>query len=410
MFYGWVIVGVSAVAHFIALGTAFYSFGALMKHIETDLGAPREQVSMAMMLMTAIAVLGGPLVGWLVDRGSIRRVMAIGAALFAIGVLALARVHSVWQLWLVYAGPIALGMAFLGGVANARILASWFSARRALALGFAVMGVSLSGVVMPILMGELVSAFGWRGAAQALVLLPIFFAPLLLLVVDDPAERGLFPDGADRPPAAPLFAMRDPGFRSVVSNPATWLISLCFALSLTVNGGVVVQIYEYARDIGLDHAALGLAPAAMAAGGGVGKPIYGWLADRWGPRRSLALALGLMVAGLTLFLRAAGAPSLLTAGAIFGLGFAGLLPTQFALTAELFGRDVLGRVMGLIGLAQLPFTMSVHPIMGRIHDTTGSYTLAFQIFIGFCLLSGLLLLLIPHAPAPQARPETVPAA
>jgi MFS family permease len=407
VFYGWIIVGVSLLAHFIALGTAFYSFGALMKHIETDLGATREQVSWAMTLLTASGILGGPLVGWLVDRGSIRRVMAVGAALFALGVLALSRVHTVGQLWLVYAGPIALGMAFLGGVANARVISSWFSTRRGLALGLSMMGVSLAGIVMPILMGELVAAFGWRSAAQALVVLPVLFAPLLLLVVDDPAQRGLHPDGADRAPAASALAVRDPGFRSVASSPTTWLIALCFALALTANGGIVVQIYEHARDLGLDRAAMGLTPAVMAAGGGLGKPVYGWLADHWGPRRSLVVALGLMIAGLTLFLRASDASGLLLAGATFGLGFAGLMPVQVALTAEVFGRDVLGRVLGLIGLAQMPFTMSVHPVMGRIHDATGSYALAFQLFIGCCVLSGVLLLFIP---AREVRPQTVPAA
>jgi MFS family permease len=406
VFYGWVIVGVTLLAQFIALGTAFYSFSPLIAHLETDLGATRAQITVAMSWLTLIGTLGGVPVGWLVDRGSIRRVMAIGAVLFAVGVLALAHVQTVWQLWLVYAGPIALGMACLGGVANARLLANWFSRRRGLALGLAIMGVSLSGIVVPVLMGELVAAFGWRGAARALVALPLLFAPLLLLVVDDPASRGLYPDGLDRPPSTPQVVVRDPGFRSVASNPTTWLLSLCFALSLTVNGGIVVQVYEYARDLGLDRAAMGLAVAAMAAGGGIGKPVYGWLSDRWSPRRALLLALGLMILGLVLFLRASSAPSLLTAGAIFGTGFAGLMPLQIALTAEIFGRDVLGRVLGLLGPAQLPFTMSVHPLMGWIHDTTGSYALAFQIFIGYCVLSGVILLLIP---ASQPQREAVSA-
>jgi MFS family permease len=93
---------------------------------------------------------------------------------------------------------------------------------------------------------------------------------------------------------------------------------------------------------------------------------------------------------------------------VFGFGFAGLVILQVALTAQVFGRDVLGRVLGLIGLLQMPFTMTVNPVMGHIHDTTGSYALAFQIFIGCCVGSGLLLLLIPAAPEP--RRETVPAA
>ena len=137
--------------------------------------------------------------------------------------------------------------------------------------------------------------------------MPLLFAPLLWLVVDEPSARGLHPDGADHPPAAAAFAMRDPGFRSVAANPATWLIAICFALAFTANGGMVVQIYAHAGDLGLDRTAMGLAPAAMAAGGMLGKPAYGWLADRWGTRPSLVIALGLMILGLALFLRAADA-------------------------------------------------------------------------------------------------------
>jgi MFS family permease len=348
-----------------------------------------------------------PVVGWLVDRGSIRRVMLAGSALFALGVLLLARVQNTWQLSLVYAGPIALGMALLGGVANARVIANWFSLRRGTALGVATMGVSLAGMVMPVLMGELVAALGWRGAVTALVALPLLLGPLLLLVVDEPAARGLRADGLASAPAAPTVGV-DPGFARILAAPATWLIALCFALAMTPNGGMVVQIYEHARDLGLERGAMGLTVTFMAGGGGLGKPAYGWLADRWGTRRSLALALGLMIVGLALFLRAGDAPGLLVAGCVFGLGYAGLMPLHAALTAEVFGREVLGRVLGVMGPLMAPLTIGVHPFMAWIHDATGSYALVFQLFIASCLLSGALLLLIPAALEP--RRETVPAA
>jgi MFS family permease len=406
VFYGWVIVGVSLLAHFTALGTAFYSWGPLIQPLEADLDAPRAQVATAMSFLTALGILGGPIVGWLVDRGSVRRVMLAGAVSFAIGVLALAEVRSVWQLWLVYAGPIALGMALLGGVANPRLIASWFTLRRGVALGVAMMGVSLAGVVMPVLMGELVAALGWRGAVRALVVLPLGLVPLLFLVVDEPAARGLHPDGlAQAPAVAPGAA--DLGFLHVLAMPATWLIGLCFALALTPNAGMVTQVYEHARDLGFERASMGLAVTFMAVGGGLGKPAYGWLADRFGPRRSLVLALALMFAALILFLRATDVASLFAAACLFGLGYAGLMPLQAALVGEVFGKDVLGRVLGLVGLFIGPFTVAVHPVMGRIHDTTGSYDLAFQLFAGCCVLAAVILAVIPGR---ERRREAVPAA
>jgi MFS family permease len=406
MYYGWVIVAVSALAQFIAMGTAFYSFGPLLVELERDLGATRAQVTGAMSLLTLVGILGGPLVGWLVDRGSVRRAMLAGALLFAIGLLALARVQSVAQLWLAYAVPIAFGQALLGGVANPRLIASWFATRRGVALGVAMMGVSVAGMVVPRLMGELVALLGWRGSVQALALLPVAFVPLLLLVADEPAARGLSPDGLAHAPPPSEIAASDASFAHVLRQPALWLLALCFALAFAPNGGLVVQVYAHAQDVGLGANA-GWAVGAMAAGGGIGKPAYGWLADRFGARGSLGLALALMVSGLALLVEAAEAKLLLVGCAVFGLGFAGLLPLQAALAAQLFGREVIGRVIGVMGPATLPFTMGVHPFMAWVHDATGSYALAFQVFIASCALSGALLLAVR---VPASSSEAVRAA
>jgi MFS family permease len=190
---------------------------------------------------------------------------------------------------------------------------------------------------------------------------------------------------------------RDPGFWSVLSAPAIWLIALCFAPLLAANSGMVVQIYEHARDLGLERAEAGLAVTSMAVGGAVGKPIYGRVADFIGPRRALLFAIGLMVLGLALFLAATGLPSLMVAGAVFGFGFSGLVVLQAVLAAEIFGREVLGRVLGVIGWGILPLVFFVNPFLGWIHESTGSYALAFQILMAGCGLSALLLALIPKA-------------
>ena len=402
MFYGWVIVAVSLLAQFIATGLPFYSFGPIMKALEDDLGATRTQVAFSMSLMATVPILAGPLAGWLVDRGAIRRVMFVGGVALALGIWLLARVDSVWQLWLVYSLPVPLGMALLGGVANARLITNWFYQRRGLALGFAMMGISLAGMAVPVAMGEMVASMGWRSAILSLVVLPLIFLPLLLLVHDEPAHRGLYPDGMAHLPLEATPVARDPGFWSVLRAPATWLIALCFAPLLAANSGMVVQIYEHARDLGLERAEAGLAVTAMAVGGAVGKPIYGRVADFIGPRRALLFAIGLMVLGLALFLAATGLASLMLAGAVFGFGFSGLVVLQAVLAAEIFGREVLGRVLGVIGWGIFPLVFFVNPLLGWIHDSTGSYALAFQILMAGCGLSALLLALIPRAQPAEA--------
>lgn len=395
MFYGWVIVAVSLLAYFVGLGLPFYAFGPVLQDLESDLGATRAQIAFSISLLSAVSILAGPAVGWLVDRGSIRRTLFAGALLMAAGVWLLSRVQTVMQLWAVYTVPIPIGMALLGGVASPRLLSNWFHRSRGLALGVAMTGVSISGVTIPVALGEMVSALGWRAALGSLALLPLALLPFLLLVHDEPAQRGLRPDGLEHDSDAPSEVVRDPGFWNVVRARAFWLIALCFGPLLAANAGLVSQAYAYAQDLGLERAEAGLVVTAMAIGGAIGKPLYGLYADRLGARRALGFAIALMILGLVLFLRSTGFWSLILAGSVFGLGFAGLVAIQAVLAGQVFGREVLGRVLGVIGVGTFPLVFAANPFMGWIHDDTGRYHLAFIIFIAGCVLSALVLMRIP---------------
>jgi len=403
VFYGWVIVAVSLLSYFVGLGLPFYSFGPVLKDMQADLGASGTQIGFSISLLSAVSILAGPAVGWLVDRGSIRRTMIAGALLLAAGIWSLSRVQNVTQLWAVYTVPIPIGMALLGGVASPRLLSNWFHRSRGLALGLAMTGVSICGVTIPVALGEMVAATGWRSAMASLTLLPLALLPFLLLVHDEPAQRGLRPDGMDRELEVSAELVRDPGFWSVVRARAFWLIAFCYGPLLAANSGLVSQAYAHAQDLGLERAEAGLVVTAMAICGAIGKPVYGLYADRLGPRRALGVAIALMILGLVFFLKSTGIWSLILAGAVFGFGFAGLVAIQAVLAAQIFGREVLGRVLGVLGIGTLPLVFAANPFMGWIHDETGRYGLAFMIFIGGCALSALLLLLIPgRERAPEA--------
>ena len=60
----------------------------------------------------------------------------------------------------------------MGGLATAKLVANWFDRGRGMALGVATMGISLSGVLMPVLSALLVEAVGWRGGSWSLAPLP----------------------------------------------------------------------------------------------------------------------------------------------------------------------------------------------------------------------------------------------
>ena len=87
---------------------------------------------------------------------------------------------------------------------------------------------------------------------------------------------------------------------------------------------------------------------------------------------------------------------LITAGAVlFGVGLGGDYLIIPLITAEIFGLQILGRLMGVIltagGVAE-----AVSPwVIGRLRDTTGSYVNGCMVLIVFALLGAFAVLGLP---------------
>ena len=83
----------------------------------------------------------------------------------------------------------------------------------------------------------------------------------------------------------------------------------------------------------------------------------------------------------------------------------GVVPLQAAMAGRVFGRLSFGEVMGLMRPVQVPLHVAGIPLAAWIHDTTGSFDLAFQIFLGVYALSCLALAAL-RIPAPATAPAS----
>ena len=69
------------------------------------------------------------------------------------------------------------------------------------------------------------------------------------------------------------------------------------------------------------------------------------------------------------------------------IGMGGVVPLQGALCGRAFGRLSFGEVMGLMRPVQVPLHMLGIPLAAGIHDATGSFEIAFQIFLAVYVAS-----------------------
>jgi MFS family permease len=405
-FFGWRMVAVAFVVEFIAVGFYFYSFGVYLKAIAAALSSSRLEVSLGMTVSGAVGALIAPFMGRALDRYSIKRIMLMGAVVLSAAFALLSRVTSIWQFYLVLGAVFAFGMSMMGGLATGKLVTNWFHVRRGVALGVAAVGISLSGITMPLVAAWLLTEYGWRGGflVYAVCTLAVVAPVATLFVVNRPEDVGQRPDGAVPQPEASDTASAEVPWstRQILTSRNFWVIALAFAMSFSSLSAILTHIISHATDIGIPGPRAALLVSFSAGAGGLSRLVFGWLVDRAGPRLAVWTSLGTQLAGLLIIMQDPGYAGLVAGTLIFGFGVGGVLPLHGAVTGLGFGRLSFGTAMGLMRPVQFTIGLIGVPLAGWIFDTTGSYDLAWKFFCGVYVVASLLIAALSVRRAPSS--------
>jgi MFS family permease len=366
---------------------------------------------LAMTVVSGVSALLAPFLGTLMDKTSLRRLVMLGAGLLGAGFAALSLVQSFAQVLVVYAVLIAPANVLIGPVAVTVLLSRWFVNRRGTALGIAISGVAMGGIVFPPVIQAFLDAFPWREALRYFALV-ILAATLLaaVLVVDRPADRGLHPDGAARDPEA--TARRSPPFSvwKILGDPAFWLIFLMVGVVTSGMKGMVTNLALLGKGQGFTPTAAAFLISTYAGCGFVSKLGFAAVGDRMNLRYLAATSLLGFAAGMLMLTQPQLGYGFVAAGVgMIGL-FGGLMvPLESMLGARVFGTGAVGRAVGLLSMALLVLLLSTPPLFGKIYDVTGSYSGAFYIFAGLALAATLITPFV-RLHAPEMEDDAAPAA
>lgn len=402
MFYGYRLVAYSFTVCFLTASFFLHARGVFFPQWMVDFDVSRTELSLVVSLTLFTGSCVAPFMGFLIDRYSLRVIICCACLWLAMGYVCMQFVDSYIGLMLVLIPFQGLGWTGVGPLVQTKLMVNWFTRNRGMALGISIMGISVAGVMMPVVNAYLAETIGWRDAylIYAALLLLVVVPATILVVRQKPEDIGLHPDGD---PAASSFAANAATnthgsfistYKEFLSSKAFWSVVLTFGLMNGVYSAMATHLPTYVTsELGLslyDGAFLLTVAGGFAI---TGKLVFGFMMDRMPAKITVMVGVTAYLCSTLMLVFNDTYAGLIVASALFGLGFGGMVPVRSVLISRLFGVAKFSRVNGLLSFFIAPATFWVL-ITGYIVDTTGTYVSAFQVWSVAFLLAGFVSLIV----------------
>lgn len=353
-------------------------YNYLVGPIAAEFGVSKATVTGALSLHLAMLIFSLPIAGVVADRIGARRTILGSALLFGAALAGAACASGIAAFYaaLAVAGIVGAGASPIG---YARAIVHRFDARRGLALGVALSGTGLGGVLLPMIVQPIVAGHGWRDGLLAAAAVTAATGALAALLIGD--ERRL--------PAATATTGRSLG--EAAATPAFWLMTLAFALLGVALAGFVSHLSEFWSALGFDPAGVPRFQATVGIATIAGRLAGGALMDRVPARFVGAGAAAAGAIGLAALAAGVGGPGLIGVAVAVGLCTGTESDVISYLSSRLFGVRQFARIYAaqgsffIVGFAIGPLAASL-----AMHDVGERATL----FLGAAVLTASTVMLL----------------
>jgi MFS family permease len=375
---GWRILLASMLG--IGCGLAalpFYTAGVFAPHLAREFGWSMGEIMAGLTITTVVVVIAAPVTGVLCEKYGTRKIALASLACFGLSYLSLATLgNSLIQFYLTWAVAATLGAGTLP-ITFTRTVNRWFDKHRGLALGLAMTGTGLFGVLCKPLLAWVIAGYGWRGGYFALGLLPLCLAlPIAFTLFREPA----FTPALGK--AEPVDESAIPGMTrgEAVRHWRFWLIAAILVPISFALAGAVPNLEPILLDRGIDQATILTMTPLVGLASISGRLIGGWLLDRfWAP--GVAFVLLGMPAISCVILTGTNLDPMMARAAIVLIGFAlGIEYDVVAyLTSRYFGMRSYAAIYGIFYVCFSTGAGFGPLVFGMIRDFTHDFGPALQI-------------------------------
>jgi MFS family permease len=406
-FYGLYIIAACFFVLFVCWGTVLNTFPIFLKPIAEDMNWGRGALALSLLVGAIGTAVSAPIVGLLVDRIGARSVMAVGAAIVGLGVMAASRVAHLWQLYAVFA---VMGCGLMGStiIPCSLVISNWFVSRRGAAMSGAFAGTSVGGMVMSPIANWLILDYGWRtaflfnGAFIVLMAVPV----ILLVIRTHPSEMGLEPYKRGAALGESGDEVWGVSVKEALSLPVFWQIAAIMLVMAVAEGGVTNHCVAYLTDLGHSPTRAAFAWSVLMGVMVLGKLASGPIADRWQAKNAMVITCLLLSVSIVILNMAEPYWAVLLFATIFGFATGAPLVLNALLTGNYMGMRNFGAIYGVLNIL-LTVGGAAGPVgTGIFFDSQKTYLPVFYFFAALMLVIAAVSMLLkpePHRVAGAGR-------
>ncbi|MEM2599626.1 MAG: OFA family MFS transporter [Thermoproteota archaeon] len=388
---GWLLVASGFLIN-LCLG-AIYSFSVFRKPLEDLWRIGAAQSGLPFMVFLAVFAVMMAVAGGLIRKWGPRKTSLLGSILVAAGWMGASFSPNIEALTILYGvvGGAGVGIAYGCPIA---VTAAWFPRRSGFAIGLTVMGFGLSGLLMAPILTELIKTVGplqtflYSGAAFLVLLIA------LSLTLRFPSKESSASGTGSTPVVSrETSSLKRSQMIMTKSFYALWLAYMVGCMAGLMAVGIASPFgIEVAK---LDATLSAFSISLFSVFNGVGRPLFGVITDKLGPRKSALLSFGLVSASsLALYFFGEGNPFVyLVFFSILWLNLGGWLAMAPTITKIFFGAKYYSENYGLVFTAYGAGAILGTSISGILRDITGTYlsvlpVAAILTLLGFAVTLG----------------------
>jgi MFS family permease len=403
IFYGWWVVAAAFFTFGLSVGLPYYNIPFFYDYFGKTYGWQAVDITRGFFYATLLTLWVGPVI---VPRFSPRKLILAGTALTCLALIGYGtmgpNIWVYWGLWVVF----AMGYFLSGPIPHQIIIANWFRKTRGKAMGVVYVGVGLIGFLGSKMVKPITEGLDFHRALIIMGCMVLLAWPLAIFVLrDKPAEKGLYPDGADAPPAE--VSAKPRSFKDLMSRCSFWLLvlgSMCsigsigavnFLMKLVFKENFDPSITDPNRAQILLNSTWQFASMTILLSSIGGRLLIGGFSDKFSVKWVMATSYFLSAITIPLLISVRPPTDPWVFSVLFGFAMGADYMLIPLMAAKQFGLNSLPRAMAIILPANTISQTGFPVLTAALQQYFGSYAMPLHIVFAVGILSGVSIALLP---------------